>query len=170
MFCIVTSSYIVSQVFNYSRDQEAPETTSDNSPPPPPPLDILEIQYGIGEGGEYLVQAENMPPIFTYNSSPNNIGAETLKVPAQCATTAVVAPTQCATTTTVTVIPTPDPAHCNINPQPGIYVKGIYVIPPVVPGVIMSFCSSRLEVIGRDRNDVDRTMVRERRGDVYACQ
>jgi hypothetical protein len=42
-----------------------------------------------------------------------------------------------------------------IKPKPGIYVRGIYVRGSKIKDVIMSFYGNRLEVTGRDRNEVD---------------
>jgi len=119
------------QVFNYSHDHTL-ETASDDSPPPLPPLDILEIEYGIGQGGEYLVQAERLPPIF--------------KIEAQSQF-----------------------QDGNVVPACGVYVRGILVI-TFIKGMIMSFNSPRLEVNGRDRNDVYRSEVREKEKAVYVSK
>ena len=42
-----------------------------------------------------------------------------------------------------------------IRPESGVYVKGIWVRKPKIAGALMCFFGRRLEVIGRDRNDVD---------------
>ncbi len=41
------------------------------------------------------------------------------------------------------------------RPEPGVYVHGIFVRSPKIENTIMSFFGKRLDVIGRDRNDVD---------------
>ena len=41
------------------------------------------------------------------------------------------------------------------RPEPGVYVKGIWVRKPPIPECVMSFSSGKLNVSGRDRNDVD---------------
>jgi len=42
------------------------------------------------------------------------------------------------------------------QPEPGVYVKGIYVRKPFIDGLLMTFDGrSKLEVSGRDRNNVD---------------
>ena len=38
---------------------------------------------------------------------------------------------------------------------PGVYIRGIWVRPSKIDDTIMSFCGPRINVIGRDRNDVD---------------
>lgn len=43
----------------------------------------------------------------------------------------------------------------NIKPQSGVYVRGIWVRKSKIKDALMCFYGSRLEVIGRDRNDVD---------------
>lgn len=43
----------------------------------------------------------------------------------------------------------------SIKPKPGIYVRGIWVRPSKIKDVIMSFFGNRLEVTGRDRNEVN---------------
>jgi len=43
----------------------------------------------------------------------------------------------------------------NIRPQSGIYVRGIWVRKSKIKDALMCFYGNRLEVIGRDRNDVD---------------
>ena len=42
-----------------------------------------------------------------------------------------------------------------LRPSAGIYVRGIYVRASKIKGTVMSFYGDRLEVTGRDRNDVD---------------
>lgn len=41
------------------------------------------------------------------------------------------------------------------RPEPGIYIRGIWVRKPTVPDTVMSYLSGKLNVSGRDRNDVD---------------
>jgi hypothetical protein len=43
----------------------------------------------------------------------------------------------------------------NLRPKAGIYVRGIYIRPSKIKDAIMYFYSDRLEVTGRDRNEVD---------------
>lgn len=43
----------------------------------------------------------------------------------------------------------------SIRPDAGIYVRGIWVRSPKITGTFMSFFGNRLNVSGRDRNDVD---------------
>ena len=40
------------------------------------------------------------------------------------------------------------------RPEPGVYIRGIWVRKPIVPGAVMAF-AGQLNVSGRDRNDVD---------------
>ena len=41
------------------------------------------------------------------------------------------------------------------KPEAGIYIRGIWVKTPKISNTIMSFTSNRIDVNGRDRNDVD---------------
>ena len=43
----------------------------------------------------------------------------------------------------------------NCKPSSGIYVKGIYVRPTKIKDTVMSFYGDRLDVSGRDRNEID---------------
>lgn len=42
-----------------------------------------------------------------------------------------------------------------VKPAPGVYVRGIWVRPSKITGTVMSLFGKRLQVTGRDRNEVD---------------
>lgn len=46
-------------------------------------------------------------------------------------------------------------AHLKLKPESGVYVRGIWVRPAKITGTLMCFFGRRLQVSGRDRNDVD---------------
>ena len=45
------------------------------------------------------------------------------------------------------------PTSAVAQPEPGVYVRGLWVCNTKIRGAVMSFC--KIDVSGRDRNDVD---------------